>query len=128
MQFSWTVSKSFLLTFFTNIMVGFIYTFLVFPFVYQFNSRIEILVISSFASSEGFHQHFSIISKSVYCDFYMKKNVALTLISLLYWNERIVYQFNCHLSYLFRYCSSVASRARFQFSVIRALAVREIPT
>ena len=33
------------------------------------------------ASSEGFQQHFSIISKSVCCGFYMKKNVAFTLIS-----------------------------------------------
>ena len=32
-------------------------------------------------SSEGFQQHFSIISKSVCCGFYMKKNVAFTLIS-----------------------------------------------
>jgi hypothetical protein len=32
-------------------------------------------------SSEGFQQHFSIISKSVCCGFYMKKNVAFALIS-----------------------------------------------
>ena len=32
-------------------------------------------------SSEGFQQHFSIISKFVCCGFYMKKNVAFTLIS-----------------------------------------------
>ena len=32
-------------------------------------------------SSEGFQQHFSIISKSVCCDLYMKKNVAFALIS-----------------------------------------------
>ena len=32
-------------------------------------------------SSEGFQQHFSIISKSVCCGFDMKKNVAFTLIS-----------------------------------------------
>ena len=32
-------------------------------------------------SSKGFQQHFSIISKSVCCGFYMKKNVAFTLIS-----------------------------------------------
>ena len=31
--------------------------------------------------SEGFQQHSSIISKSVRSDFYMKKNVAFTLIS-----------------------------------------------
>ena len=40
-------------------------------------------------SSEGFQQHFSIISKSICCGFYMKKNVALTLISfaLLKWDD-----------------------------------------
>ena len=32
-------------------------------------------------SSEGFQQHFSIISKFVCCIFYMKRNVAFTLIS-----------------------------------------------
>ena len=32
-------------------------------------------------SSEGFQQHFSIISKSVCYGFYMKKNLAFTLIS-----------------------------------------------
>ena len=34
-------------------------------------------------SSEGFQQHFSIILKSVYCGFYIKKNVAFTLISFV---------------------------------------------
>ena len=40
-------------------------------------------------SSEGFQQHFSIISKFVYCGFYIKKNVAFTLISfaVLKWDE-----------------------------------------
>ena len=40
-------------------------------------------------SSEGFEQHFSIISKSVCCGFYMKKNVAFTLISfaVLKWDD-----------------------------------------
>ena len=40
-------------------------------------------------SSEGFQQHFSIISKVVCCGFYMKKNVAFTLISfpVLKWDE-----------------------------------------
>ena len=32
-------------------------------------------------SSEGFQQHFSIISKSVCCGFYMKKNAVFNLIS-----------------------------------------------
>ena len=40
-------------------------------------------------SSEGFQQHFSIISKSVCCGFYVKKNVAFTLTSfaVLKWDE-----------------------------------------
>ena len=40
-------------------------------------------------SSEEFQQHFSIISKSVCCGFYMKKNVAFTLISfaVLKWDD-----------------------------------------
>ena len=40
-------------------------------------------------SSEGFQQHFSIISKFVCCGFYMKKNVAFTLISfaILKWDD-----------------------------------------
>ena len=62
---------------------GFHIHLLVFPFVYQFTSRIGVLVNSSFemTSSERFQQHFNIISKSVCCGFYMKKNVAFTLIS-----------------------------------------------
>ena len=32
-------------------------------------------------SSEGFQQHFSIVSKFVCCGFYIKKNVAFTLTS-----------------------------------------------
>ena len=41
------------------------------------------------ASSEGFQQHFSIISKFVCCGFYMKKNVAFTVISfaVLKWDD-----------------------------------------
>ena len=40
-------------------------------------------------SSEEFQQHFSIISKSVCCGFYLKKNVAVTLISFaaLKWDD-----------------------------------------
>ena len=60
---------------------GFHLLLLVFPFVYQFNSRIGVLVNLQITSSEGFQQHFSIISKSVCCGFYLKKNVAFTLIS-----------------------------------------------
>ena len=58
---------------------GFHLHLLVFPFVYQFNSRIGGLDHSSFAndySSEGFQQHFSIVSRFVCCCFYMKKNVC----------------------------------------------------
>ena len=54
-------------------------------------------------SSDGFQQHFSIISKYVCCGFYMKKNVTLPSSLLLYWNEIIVHQFNSHLSLQFRY-------------------------
>ena len=32
-------------------------------------------------TSEGFPYHLTVISKLVCCDFYMKKNVAFTLIS-----------------------------------------------
>ena len=40
-------------------------------------------------SSEGFQQHFSIISKSVCCGFYMKNNIAFILISIaaLKWDD-----------------------------------------
>ena len=39
-------------------------------------------------SSEGFQDHFSIISKFVCCGFYMKKNVAFTLtFAVLKWDE-----------------------------------------
>ena len=40
-------------------------------------------------SSEGFQHHFNIISKFVCCGFYMKQNVAFTLISVavLKWDE-----------------------------------------
>ena len=45
-------------------------------------------------SSEGFQHHFSIISKFVCCGFYMKKNVAFTLISfaVLKWDEYLSVQ------------------------------------
>ena len=60
---------------------------LVFPFVYQFNSRKGVL-FSPFIIYK-FQQHFSIISKFVFCGFYIKKNAAFTLISfaLLKWDE-----------------------------------------
>ena len=45
-------------------------------------------------SSEGFQQHFSIISKSVCYGFYMKKTVAFTLISfaVLKWDDYLSVQ------------------------------------
>ena len=45
-------------------------------------------------SSEGFQHHFSIISKFICCGFYMKKNVAFTLISfaVLKWDEYLSVQ------------------------------------
>ena len=66
-----------------KIMVGFIYTFW-----YTLSSTGSILEQGFYSvhhlqmtSSEGFQQHFSVISKFVCCGFYMKKNVAFTLIS-----------------------------------------------
>ena len=50
-------------------------------FVYQFNSRIEALVSSSFAKDYLVQKDFNIISKFVCCGCYMKKNVVFTLIS-----------------------------------------------
>ena len=63
------------------------------------------------SSSEGFQRHFSIISKFVCCGFYMKKNVAFTLISfaLLKWHQclsvQLPFENTCWDT------SSVASRA-----------------
>ena len=48
------------------------------PFLYQFHSRIEALVWVIICK---FQHHFSIISKFVCCDCYLKKNVAFILIS-----------------------------------------------
>ena len=63
--------------------VGFIYTFW-----YSLSSTNSILEQGfqsihhlQMTSSEEFQQHFSIISKVVCCGFYMKENVAFTLIS-----------------------------------------------
>ena len=74
-----------LATFFCSVpyLGGFHLHLLVFPFVYQFNSIIGVLVNSSFANdqfriiSTTFQHHFKIFC----CGFYMKKNVAFTLIS-----------------------------------------------
>ena len=46
------------------------------------------------SNSDGFQQHFSIIPKFVHCGFYIKKNVAFTLISfaVLKWDERLSVQ------------------------------------
>ena len=86
-----------------NDLSGFHLQLLVFPFIYPFNSRIRVLVQSSFANEEfrristTFQHHFKICLLW----FLQKKNVAFTLISfaVLYWNEMIVYQCDCHLSY-----------------------------
>ena len=66
----------------TQSLVGFIYTFW-----YSLWSTSSILEQgfqsihhSKTTSLEGFQQHFSIISKSVCCCFYVKKNVAFALI------------------------------------------------
>ena len=76
---------------------------LVFPFVYQFNWSVHHLQINN--SPEEFQHYFCIVSKFVCCGVNIKKNVlACTLISFaVYCNKMIVYQFNCHLSYRFRY-------------------------
>ena len=80
---SWVKSK--------HSMVGFIYTFWYSLPVYQFNSRIGVLIHSSFANdyfrriSTTFQHHFKIC----FCVFYMKKKVAFTLISfaVLKWDD-----------------------------------------
>ena len=57
---------------------------LVYPFVYQFNSRTVALVYSSFAndySSKRFQHYFNIISKFVCCVFYMKLECSFYTIS-----------------------------------------------
>ena len=71
---------------------GFHLYLLVFPFVYQFYSRIEALVSSSLA--KGFQHHFNIISKFVCCGCYMKKNAAFALISfaVLKWHECLSFE------------------------------------
>ena len=89
----------------TRTKVAFIYTFLsslssTSPIVEQGFQSIHHLQMTS---SEGFQQYFSIISNFFCCGFYMKKNVAFTLISFAILNEMIVYQFVCHLSYRQRY-------------------------
>ena len=66
-----------------TIQVGFIDTF---SYSLSFTSSILEQGLQSnhhlqMTSSEGFQQHFNIISKSVCCGFYMKKNIAFTLIS-----------------------------------------------
>ena len=66
-----------------NDLSGFHLQLLLFPFIYPFNSRIRVLVQSSFANEEfrristTFQHHFKI------CGFYMKKNVAFALISFV---------------------------------------------
>ena len=61
-------------------------------------------------SSEGFQQYFSIISNYVCCGFYMKKNVAFTLLSsaVLKWDD--------YLSVAGSDTGSVASRARTELT------------
>ena len=66
-----------------------------FPFIYQFHFLMTTLVKSAFWNPadllifKSFQQHFSIISKFVCCGFYIKKDVAFTLISfaLLKWHQ-----------------------------------------
>ena len=66
-----------------------------FPFIYQFHFLMTTLVKSAFWNPadllifKSFQQHSSIISKFVCCGFYIKKDVAFTLISfaLLKWHQ-----------------------------------------
>ena len=95
--------------------VGFIYTFglLVFPFVYQFNSRIDVLVQSSFGND-----YFTRISASFhfFVVYTWKRMYLLHSSLLLYWNEIIVYRLNCHLSNTGSDTGSVAFRARSELT------------
>ena len=66
-----------------------------FPFIYQFHFLMTTLVKSAFWNPadlpifKSFQQHFSIFSKFVCCGFYIKNDVAFTLISfaLPKWDE-----------------------------------------
>ena len=73
---------------------------LVFPFVYQFNSRIGVLVRSSFANFNNISASFQNLFIVVFTSKIMQ---PLHSSLLLYWNEMNVYYFNCHLSYWLRY-------------------------
>ena len=77
-----------------------------FPFIYQFYFLMTTLVKSAFWNPadllifKSFQQHFSIISKFVCCGFYIKKDVAFTLISfaLMKWNDCSLVQLPFELS------------------------------
>ena len=78
-----------------------------FPFIYQFYSMMNTLLKptcwnpADLLIFKSFQQHFSIISKFVCCGFYIKKDVAFTLISfaLLKWHQCLSVQlpFELHL-------------------------------
>ena len=74
------------------------------------NRGISSTIICKWSVQKTFQQHFSIFSKSVCCGFYLKRNVAFTLISFAVLKWWIVYQFNYQLSYRFNY------RFSYQFS------------
>ena len=98
------------------LLVGFIYTF------WSSLSSTSSILEEGFkcihnlqmTSSERFQQHFSIISKFVFCGFYMRKNAAFTFISfaVLKW----MFISSTAIWVTGSYTSSVASRARSQLT------------
>ena len=95
-------------------LVGFIYTF-----QYSLLSTSSILEFHhlQMTSSEGYKQHFSVISKFVCCGFYIKKNVAFTLISFAVRTEMRWMFIRLTVIWVTRSdTSSVASRARSQLT------------
>ena len=68
-------------------------------------------------SSEGFQHHFTIISKFVCCDFYLKKNVAFTLISfaVLKWDEYLSFQLPFQILSCFIYILDNSNFSSFIF-------------
>ena len=61
----------------------------VYPFNCHLSYRLRYCFSCKLTSSEGFQHNFKIVSKKHCCGFYMKKNVAFTLISfaVLKWDE-----------------------------------------
>ena len=81
---------------------------------FQFQNAGSSPFILQMTNSEGFQQHFSITSKSVCCGFYMKKNVAFTLIYFA--DDCFSVQMPSELSDT----NSVASRARTKLTMLQS--------